>query len=165
MRDPIAFEAFEPADAARAAANEGVVAYLREQASPQPDGTQPPWAVGGYGVPVHPDLVERLADVGTAVEVPLRFLFGVPVLVASNGVVVAAASGMREIRVRLAADQIAPALLAGDGADAGFGDGWSRIAAWPLEIPATEGLPAVAAVVRVATQAAAPTRVRRRKRP
>jgi len=164
MKKLIAFEALEPATAAAFPPNERVVSHLREHASPQPEGAEPPWAVGGFGVAVHPDLVKRLADIGTAIELPLRFLYGVPVLVASNGVVVAAASGIREIRVRLAADQIAPALLAGDGADGAFGDGWSRISAWPVEIPATEGLPAVAAVVRVASQAASPQRVRRRRR-
>ena len=154
--------AIDPATAGSRAENAAIVARLAFAASPQPDLVRSPWAVGGHSVPLHPDLVERVIAVGAAAELDVRFLYGVPVMPTRDGIVVAAGLGMREIRVRLPPDQIAPVLLTSQEEDPDLGAGWARVAAWAVDVPAAEIVPALAAVCRVAAQSVSPTRPRSR---
>jgi hypothetical protein len=157
------FQAIDPAAAGARAENAAIVAHLALSASPQPDSVGSPWAVGGHGVPLHPDLVERVIAVGAAAELDVRFLYGVPIMLTRDGIVVAAGLGMREIRVRLAPNQIAPVLLTSQSEDPDLGEGWARVAAWAVDVPAAEIVPALAAVCRAAAQSASPTRPRPRR--
>jgi hypothetical protein len=155
MTGGLTFEALDPAVASAEPANARVVAVAAALASPQPESVGLPWAVGGFAVGAHPDLVERLAEVGELAGLALRFLYGLPVLLAASGVIVAAANGMREIDVRAAPVAVPDVLFATGGAtsaSARFGKGWARLAAWPVAISRTDALPMLAAACRAAAR-------------
>jgi hypothetical protein len=80
--------------------NRDVLRFLQHQARP---GT-PAYAgydLDEYELHAHPDLLERLAEAGAALDARLVAAYGVPLLVHRNGVIFALAYGTSAVLLRL----------------------------------------------------------------
>jgi hypothetical protein len=148
------------------ALNREVLEYL-EAERVAPSETTSLWVIEGYSLATHPDLCERLEELNSAAGEPtgLEYRFGKPVLVAGNGVIVAFAGGTYVLCLRLPRDSVDPrlvgrrrerpskhellrrkheqlgALVSGD---------WTLLEPWPVDIPADEALPLLAAALQQA---------------
>ena len=79
--------------------NERLLAYLRGQAvvPAEPEA----WQIDDHELHCHPELVDRLEDVGRGIVQTMTPAFGLPVLVHPNGVAFAFAQGTSTIALRL----------------------------------------------------------------
>ena len=103
---------------------------------------------------VHPDLAERLHEIGAEVGVEARQIGGGAALVHENGVVFGLATGTSGLALRLPPEVHAEAVLAPGSSqpDIGrareltleledaLGPDWVAVDPWPLELRANEGL-------------------------
>jgi hypothetical protein len=127
--------------------NEEVLAYL-ETERVAPPGTNDTWVMDGYALATHPDLCERLREIGG----PATYVFerGRPVLKSDHGLIVAFAAGTHILCIRVTnAD---PRLVVEDGPD--LGPGWTRVDPWTVNVPREEGLELLAGLVRQAVEEA-----------
>ena len=136
--------------------NETVLAYLEVEQLPSWRTSTSPWVVEGYSLSTHPDLCDRVRELGDAAK--FRFAFGRPVLAAANGVIVAFGAGTHIFCVRVPRAAVDPRLVVEAGPD--LGPAWTRVDPWTAGIPRAEGLAALAAL-ESATPVTARTRPER----
>lgn len=126
--------------------------------------TNTAWVIDGYSLSTHPDLCDRVKQINEAAgnRATFRYLYGKPVLVAPNGVIVAFASGTHIFCVRLPRATIdervtaerterwsdAPVVRAKQvQLEALLADEWTRLDPWAVAMPDQDGLTGLAAVV------------------
>jgi len=109
---PTYADAVDPPELRRSE-NDAVLAYLEVEQLPEWRESKSPWVVEGYALTTHPDLCDRVQEVNAAVDgkATFRFLYGKPVLIAENGVIVAFANGTHTFCVRLALADCDPELI------------------------------------------------------
>jgi hypothetical protein len=143
---------------ARVPANEPILALMRRWASPQGPNAVPPWAVGRYTVPTHPDLVLQLGAVAAALGREVRFVFGVPSLIGDGGRLDTFVRGTNDLSLRIgepvgsgegASGQAIAGLVADLEARGGRprnddAPGWWKVDAWRLGVPNDEAVPLLA---------------------
>jgi hypothetical protein len=148
--------------------NEAVRAYLEVEQLPSWRDSNSPWIVDGYLLSTHPDLCERVKEAGAAAGGEFRYLYGKPVLVAENGVIVAFAAGTHIFCVRLPrADCGVLAVTREDEPstqpllrrkqlqrEALVAREWTRVDPWAVALPKDEGLDALGELVGRAVAAA-----------
>jgi len=153
------------------AENEAVLAYLYVEQLPSWRDSTSVWVVDGYSLSTHPDLCERVEEINAAAREPaqFRYLYGKPVLIADNGVIVAFANGTHTFCVRLPVGECDPDLLAPPREalsrfpvlaqkqrelDALVAGDWTRLDPYTVDVPKTEGLVRLAAQLERAVAAA-----------
>jgi len=131
--------------------NDEVLSYLKVERVAAP-GTTTAWVIDGYSLSTHPDLCERVREIGEAARTPATFgyAYGRPVLTAVNGVIVAFAAGTHIFCVRVPFSDVDPRLVV-EG-EPQLGDDWTRVDPWTIEIPKAEGLEQLASLVRLAVE-------------
>jgi len=131
----------------RHARNLRLLAHLAERAEP----ARREYRLGPWELHVHPDLCERLEEVGGTGSTGV---YGHCSLVA-RGVVYALGLGTSSILVRLPSgpDRLT-ALEHGAELDPDLGDPWLRVPAWPQDLPSAAGTSRLAGWVRAAREAA-----------
>lgn len=123
-------------DEARNLANRDVLHFLERQAKP----AKPAYAaidIDEYELHTHPDLIERLAEVGTGLDAPMVAVYGVPVFAHRNHVIFAVAYGMSTLIYRLPTNlhsRVVPARWTCD-----VGAEWVSADAWLSDLPGREG--------------------------
>ena len=149
--------------------NEAVLAYLETEQLPSWTETDSPCIVEGYSLQTHPDLCDRVEAINAALNglTQFRYLFGRPVLITANGVIVAFATGTHIFCVRLRREDCAAELVAALREppsrfavlrakqlelDALTSAGWTRLDPWALEAPKDEGVPRLAEQVAKAVR-------------
>lgn len=127
--------------------NRAALGYLETQrvASPHTNGL---WVKGGYSLSTHPDLCERLRELAGSAR--FEYLYGRPVLLAANGVIVAFAAGTNILCVRAPRAGIDPRLVVDEPPD--LGPEWTRVDPWTVAVPRAEGLAALADLIRRAVE-------------
>jgi hypothetical protein len=132
--------------------NDAVLAYL-EVERVAPAGTNRLWVIDGYSLSTHPDLCERLEHLNDEAGKPAVFgyRYGRPVLDAAD-VIVAFAAGTHIMCVRVPRAEVDPRLLVEGGPD--LGPDWTRVDPWTVEVPRTEGLALLAALIARAVRSA-----------
>jgi hypothetical protein len=89
--------------------NDAVLAYLEIEQLPSWRETDSPWIVEGYLLSTHPDLCERVEVLAaTAGGGTFGYLFGRPVVVAGDGVIVAFGAGTHIFFLRLPRQECGP---------------------------------------------------------
>ena len=146
-----------------------MLAYLETEQLPSWRESASPWIVEGYSLQTHPDLCERVEAINTALNglTEFRYLFGRPVLIAANRVIVAFATGTHTFCVRLRREDCAVELVADLREppsrfavlrakqlelDALTSAGWTRLDPWALEVPKDEGVARLAEQVEKAVR-------------
>jgi len=143
--------------------NEAVLRHLEVERVAPPD-TNTAWVIDGYSLSTHPDLCDRVKEVNEAAGAPaeLRYVYGKPVLVADNGVIVAFGGGNYVFCVRLRRAEVDPRLV-GERKEKlsqypllrekqlqleQLVDGdWTRVDPWTVAVPKDEGLELLAALL------------------
>jgi hypothetical protein len=142
--------------------NETVLAYLHVEQLSQWRESESPWVVEGYSLTTHPDLCDRVQEVNAAAggKAGFRFLFGKPVLIAENGVIVAFANGTHTFCVRLPLADSDLELIdtrryppsrfpivqqKQRELDALTAENWTRLDPYTVDVPKAEGLARLAA--------------------
>ena len=161
--------------------DEAVLAYLESEQLPSWRGSPSPWIVEGYSLTTHPDLCDRVTDVNAAAgnEAEFGYLYGKPVLVAQNGVIVTFANGTHTFCVRLPVAECGRELVVTAEDDAkryGVSSGsihalvrkkrlqldaltqrdWTRLDPYAIAVPRAEGLARLAAHLERALERATP---------
>ena len=148
--------------------NEDVLAYLETERAAPPE-TNTGWVIDGYSLSTHPDLCDRVKQINEAAGRPatFRYLYGKPVLVAENGVIVAFAGGTYVYCVRLPRGEVDQRLVGERKEklsehpvlrvmelqlDALVEGDWTRIDAWAVDVPDDERLAALAALLQRAVE-------------
>ncbi|MFY9579401.1 MAG: hypothetical protein WAQ33_08750 [Gaiellaceae bacterium] len=142
--------------------NETVLAYLYVDQLPEWRESKSPWVVDGYSLTTHPDLCDRVQEVNAAAggKATFRFLYGRPVLIAGNGVIVAFANGTHTFCMRLPLADCDAELIDAHRyppsrflilqqkqreLDALTTDDWTRLDPYTVDVPKAEGLARLAA--------------------
>jgi hypothetical protein len=142
--------------------NKAVLAYLYVEQLPQWRESKSIWIVDGYSLSTHPDLCERVEEINAAAGglATFRYLYGKPVLLAENGVIVAFAAGTHIFCVRLPAGECDPRLFPVTREppstdpllqrkrrelEALTADDWTRLDPYTVNVPKEEGLQCLAA--------------------
>jgi hypothetical protein len=81
--------------------NEAVLGYLETEQLPSWRESDSPWIVDGYALSTHPDLCERVEALAAAAGGGFGYLFGRPVVVAGDDVIVAFGAGTHIFCLRL----------------------------------------------------------------
>ena len=148
--------------------NREVLKYL-EAERVAPRETTGPWVIDGYSLATHPDLCDRLNEMNAAAGEPAasEYRYGKPVLVASNGVIVAFAGGTYVLCLRLHRDEVDPRLVGRkreaasknplllrkqEQLDSLIAWEWTWIDPWPVDVPKDEGLPLLASALQRAVE-------------
>ncbi|TMK26988.1 MAG: hypothetical protein E6G64_13605 [Actinobacteria bacterium] len=142
--------------------NERVLAYLYVEQLPSWRESKSIWVVDGYSLSTHPDLCDRVQEVNAAAggKATFRFLYGKPVLIAENGVIVAFANGTHTFCVRLPRGECDVELIDAHRyppsrfpilrqkqreLDALTAEDWTRLDPYTVDVPKAEGLALLAA--------------------
>jgi hypothetical protein len=149
-----------------------VLEYLSFERVASPDTTTA-FVIDGYSLSTHPDLCDRLKEINDAAGRPaeFRYLYGKPVLIAHNGVIVAFAGGTYVFCLRLPRSEVDPRVV-GERKDklserpllrnkqeqleALVAADWTRVDPWTIDVPKTEGLELLAGLLRQAADKARP---------
>jgi hypothetical protein len=128
--------------------NEHLLAHLAERAEP----ARGEYRLGPWELHVHPDLCERLEEVGSTGSAGIH---GCCSLVAPGGIIYALGSGTSSILVRLppGPDRSA-AMEHGAKVEPDLGDPWLRVPAWPRDLPSAAATKRLAGWLRAARDAA-----------
>jgi len=136
-------------------ANAEVLAALERDAGPDAGGRAggPPWIVGGFVIDTHPDLVIRTSQLAEAAGASFRFAIGRPIVVATDGRIVAIGIGVFDMAIRCAT----PPGPAAEGV-AGirrprYGPDWWIVAAWDPDVPRAEQLPRLVRLIGLPSHA------------
>ena len=126
----------------REPANASMLAYLRDHSAPLTRRNASPWDIDGFELHTHPDLSERLEEVGAGLPGGGRFVgvYGYATLVDSHHVIRAVALGNAGFAFRVAD----PAVRADIEANSRFhwssgGGDWVGADAWPVDLPLAVG--------------------------
>lgn len=131
----------------RRAQNRRLLAHLAERAEP----ARSEYRLGPWELHVHPDLCERLEEVGATRPTGI---YGHCSLVAPDGTIYALGLGTSRILVRLPPGPSRSAALEHGGeVDPDLGDPWLRVPAWPQDLPSADGTERLAGWVRAARDA------------
>ena len=123
-------------------------AILRRQSAAPSDQQRSPWDIDGYELHAHPDLIDRLRELGEGIERSVVPVFGLPVLVRPGGQAFAIAVGMSTLLLRLEEEPSGVRLSSmPDWFDV---TGWVALDAWQTDLPSTEGLSVLRNLMRSA---------------
>jgi hypothetical protein len=138
---------------ARVPANREVLEYLRERATPTPPGAPSPYAIDGYVVGTHPDLSDRMDEVGEHLPGGGRFVgvYGRAALVDPDGAIRVIGLGNAGLAIRVS-DPVTRAEIAAHSrfVQTSLGEAWVGADPWPQDLPLAEGTARVAAWLRAA---------------
>jgi hypothetical protein len=81
--------------------NVAVLGYLEIEQLPSRRESESPWIVDGYALLTHPDLCERVEALAATADGAFGYLYGRPVVVGSDDVVVAFGAGTHIFCLRL----------------------------------------------------------------
>jgi hypothetical protein len=93
-----------------------------------------PWVVDGYALATHPELCERVAALAEAAGGRFGYVYGRPVVVREDDVIVAFGAGTHIFCLRLPREECGP--LAVPELDALVSGEWTRVDPWPAQTAA-----------------------------
>ena len=127
-------------------------AVLRRQSAQPSDQQRSPWDIDAYELHAHPDLIDRLRELGAGNEQSVVPVFGLPVLVRPGGHAFAIAVGTSTLLLRLDEEPTDVRL----SSKPGWFDvaGWVALDAWQPNLPSTEGFSVLRDLVRRAFEQA-----------
>ena len=118
-------------------ANTVLLASLKRQAVVPTDTQVSPWDIDGFELHTHPDLIERLRELGEGGERDVTAVYGIAVLVRPIGRPFAIAVGTRTLLLGLSEqpdDVVVSEMPAWFSAA-----GWVGVNAWQSELPSADG--------------------------
>jgi hypothetical protein len=119
------------------AANRTLIASLKRQAVVPNERQRSQWDIDGYELHAHPDLVERLGQLGEGSHRDVTAAYGLPVLVRPIGRPFAVAVGTSTLLLRVGVEP--DDVLMSDAPSWFRAKGWVSVDAWQVDLPREEG--------------------------